>query len=275
MSEGTPTIRLSKAAREFNIGVTTIVDFLSKKGHTIEKDPNSKLSQEMYSLLLKEFSTDKHVKDEAKKIGMQFSQHETITIDDKKTAARDKERERDDLIIKNVNIAYDKKPFEQPKKPKPAPVPEEPKVKAAPPAEPEIIVEEKPAPEPVVAEKPAAEVPAEVIPATPPVPEPVIEEPVAEQEEPAKQEEEVKETRSGDLKVYGKIDVDAFKKPKKSKHHPEKKEVKEEAEPVLAAPAETEPAPAPIPVAEVPEPEPVTQVLPEPEPVVEEETPAA
>ena len=52
MSEGAPIIRLSKAAREFNIGVSTIVDFLSKKGLSIEKDPNFKLSPEMYIILV-------------------------------------------------------------------------------------------------------------------------------------------------------------------------------------------------------------------------------
>ena len=69
MSEGAPIIRLSKAAREFNIGVSTIVEFLSKKGLSIEKDPNFKLSNEMYIILVKEFAPDKHVKEEAKKIG--------------------------------------------------------------------------------------------------------------------------------------------------------------------------------------------------------------
>jgi len=37
----------------------------------------------MYSLLMKEFATEKHVKEEAKKIGLHFTLHETITIDDK------------------------------------------------------------------------------------------------------------------------------------------------------------------------------------------------
>lgn len=116
MSEGAPIIRLSKAAREFNIGVSTIVDFLSKKGLTIEKDPNFKLSQEMYIILVKEFAPDKHVKEEAKKIGLQFAQHETITIEDKRTAAKEREKERDELFIKNVGLDYDNKPFDAQKK---------------------------------------------------------------------------------------------------------------------------------------------------------------
>ncbi|MCX6250216.1 MAG: translation initiation factor IF-2 [Bacteroidetes bacterium] len=117
MSEGTVIIRLSKAAREFNIGVATIVDFLSRKGFTVGKDSNSKLTQEMYSLVMKEFATEKHVKEEAQKIGLQFSQHETITIDDKRSAAKDMEKELDDLFIKNISIDYDKKTFEPQRKP--------------------------------------------------------------------------------------------------------------------------------------------------------------
>ena len=68
MAEVKITTRLSKAAREFNIGVSTIVEFLSKKGFTVDKDPNAKLTEEMFTLLVKEFAPDKHVKEEAKKI---------------------------------------------------------------------------------------------------------------------------------------------------------------------------------------------------------------
>ncbi len=117
MSEGTTTVRLSKAAREFNIGVSTLVDFLLKKGFTIEKDPNSKLSEEMYSLLMKEFATEKHVKEEAKKIGLNFAQHETITIDNKRLISKDNEKELDEpLYIKNAALEYNTKLFDSPKK---------------------------------------------------------------------------------------------------------------------------------------------------------------
>ena len=51
MSEGTATVRLSKAAREFNIGISTVVEFLSRKGFTVDRDPNGKLNEEMYLLL--------------------------------------------------------------------------------------------------------------------------------------------------------------------------------------------------------------------------------
>ena len=55
----------------------------------MSNDPNAKLTQEMYTLLMKEFASEKHVKEEAKKIGLQFGGHETITIDDKHDTTKD------------------------------------------------------------------------------------------------------------------------------------------------------------------------------------------
>ena len=157
MSEGVTTTRLSKAAREFNIGIKTVVDFLNKKGFPIDTDPNAKLSQEMYNLLMKEFASEKHVKEEAKKIGLQFAAHETITIEDKKTASKDREKELDDLFIKNVSMDFEKKQHDVVRKPKEVivkeVVAEERKVEVIPPPEPPkppvVIVEEK-KPEPLV-----------------------------------------------------------------------------------------------------------------------------
>ncbi|MCL2327583.1 MAG: leucine-rich repeat domain-containing protein [Bacteroidetes bacterium] len=49
------SVRLIKVSREFNIGVSTIVEFLGKKGYKIDSDPNTKLSDELVDLLEKEF----------------------------------------------------------------------------------------------------------------------------------------------------------------------------------------------------------------------------
>ncbi len=50
--------RLSAIARDFNVGIFTIVEFFQKKGYEIDSNPNSKISQEMYALLVKEFAAD-------------------------------------------------------------------------------------------------------------------------------------------------------------------------------------------------------------------------
>ena len=41
-----------------NVGIATVVGFLQKKGHTVEANPNTKISEEQYAILVKEFSTD-------------------------------------------------------------------------------------------------------------------------------------------------------------------------------------------------------------------------
>ncbi len=272
MSEGATTTRLSKAAREFNIGIKTVVDFLFKKGFPIEMDPNAKLSPEMYNLLMKEFAAEKHVKEEAKKIGLQFTSHETITIEGKKSATKDREKELDDLFIKNVSLDFEKKQHDVTRKvtepavreplpeKKAPPVPEPPRppvpVAEAPKAEEAVV----PPPAPAVSEpappKKAAVVqpPAEEKP-VPPAPQEIpVTAPVAPEAEPA-----VESKQGTDLKIVGKIDLGAFEK-KHSKKSKSMAEPEPEAVPAGAAAEATaqppaavaEPAPQPEPAPEPP-----------------------
>lgn len=201
MSEGVTTTRLSKASREFNIGINTVIEFLSKKGFLIDRDPNTKLTQEMYALLAKEFSVEKHVKEESKKIGLQFAIHETITIDDKKTSSKDREKELDDLFIKNVPLDFEKKQFETVKKPKETSVKET--------VKPEIKPEQKVAPEK------SKELDAKA--AEPEKPGKVTGKKI-KTSEPAKEEVADKKKKSvkTDLKIIGQLDMETLeKKPSK------------------------------------------------------------
>ena len=65
------TIRLNKVTRDLNVGVTTVVEFLQKKGYTIEASPNAKITEEQYAVLVKEFSTDKNLKIESEKFSQE------------------------------------------------------------------------------------------------------------------------------------------------------------------------------------------------------------
>ena len=56
------TIRLNKVTRDLNVGITTAVEFLQKKGFVVEANPNTKITDEQFELLKKEFSTDKDLK---------------------------------------------------------------------------------------------------------------------------------------------------------------------------------------------------------------------
>ncbi|WP_285010269.1 translation initiation factor IF-2 [Pedobacter faecalis] len=67
MSDDKPII-LFKAVKELNVGIATAVEFLEKKGFSVENKPTTKLSRDMYNALLKEFQGDKIVKEEANQI---------------------------------------------------------------------------------------------------------------------------------------------------------------------------------------------------------------
>ena len=68
MSEGAKTLRLSKVAKEFNLSLGKIVEFLASKGHPVENNPNAKIGDDEHLLLLKEFSGDKTAREEADNI---------------------------------------------------------------------------------------------------------------------------------------------------------------------------------------------------------------
>ena len=63
------TMRLNKVLREFNISLDRAVEYLNSKGHEIEARPTTKISGEVYKVLLNEFNTDKSKKVESKEIG--------------------------------------------------------------------------------------------------------------------------------------------------------------------------------------------------------------
>lgn len=122
MSEGKST-NLLKAAKELNIGLNTAVEFLGKKGFSVEARPNTKLTDEMYDVLLKEFQGDKIVKEEAKQIVIGKIRREDIPVSTEKTEPqRSKDFEQEEILIKNVN------PFTPPVHEKPKPSPQEPPV---------------------------------------------------------------------------------------------------------------------------------------------------
>jgi len=98
--------RLSKVAKELNVSVSTITDFLKTKGHTIENNPMAKLSDDQYSLLAKEYQSEKAAKEEAKQVTTSTrAKKENISIDADAKKKEPKREEDDDIIIKNVQTA--------------------------------------------------------------------------------------------------------------------------------------------------------------------------
>ena len=103
MSEGAKTLRLSKVAKEFNLSLGKIVEFLASKGHPTESNPNAKIGDEEYRLLLKEFSSDKSAREEAETVAQNTNKlkRETIVLDEIKPKKL-KEEEQDEVVIKDL-----------------------------------------------------------------------------------------------------------------------------------------------------------------------------
>ena len=100
------SIKLFKAAKELNIGIGTIVEFLASKGFKIDKQPNAKLDADMYQTLLKEFAADKIIKEEAKQINIGKIRREEAGHIPEKTheqhPPRSKDFEHEEILIKNA-----------------------------------------------------------------------------------------------------------------------------------------------------------------------------
>jgi len=108
MSDEVKVTRLSKAAREFNVGISTIVEFLHKKGFNLDPNPNTKLPPEAYALLVKEYSTDITAKKESEKLMLKnlHRKKESVSIEDinTKTPAEESETEGEILIKDSLGV---------------------------------------------------------------------------------------------------------------------------------------------------------------------------
>lgn len=104
MSEG-KSINLLKAAKELNIGLTTAAESLGKKGFNVDPKPNTKLSEEMYNVLLKEYQGDKHLKEEASKIAIgKIRRDDAPAVPERqdRPEAKKKDAEPEEILIKNA-----------------------------------------------------------------------------------------------------------------------------------------------------------------------------
>ena len=218
MAESNKPVRLSKVAREFNLGMTTVVEFLASKGIEVEAKPNTKLDPETYALVKSNFQGDKETKQKAQASAATIQERESITLASaKKRAVAKQEEEEPEIDLSQFK-----------------------KSEAAP-----VVKRTKPA------EAPAESEPAEA-PAAPAEEAPSAEAPAAEEAKASKDEAPATEGP----KVVGKVDLEALKPKKTAKKTAPKKdeapaETKEEAP--AAAKAEEkaeEPAKAPAAKAE-------------------------
>ncbi len=77
-------IKLIKACKELNIGMSTAVEFCKKQGKEIATDPNTRIDDDLYLLLAKEFNKDMALKLEAERQAQERQEREipkSVTID--------------------------------------------------------------------------------------------------------------------------------------------------------------------------------------------------
>jgi len=219
MTEDVKATRLSKAAREFNVGISTIVEFLHKKGFTLDPNPNTKLPNEAYLLLVKEYSTDISAKKESEKLALKdlHRKRESLTLDDvsEKPATEDAEKEDEILVkdssghTKNVDLKAEIK---------------KPDIKLVGKIDLEKTSKAKPEPPKEVKEKKTAVKTAEA---------PVEEKKKTETKKEPPAEEQAKPPV--DLHIVGKIDLETIEGEKKSSRKEKKSMPEEAAAPVSEA----------------------------------------
>ena len=218
-------IRLSKIARQFNIGLGTLIDFLNGKGANItSSDPNAKISDEFMPAVEAKFGGDLAAKQDSEKVATKLK--EMIDVSKKKPSSEEDEAEKE-VIIKTTSIAATQEKPAVAQKPVEAPVLEK---------QPEPVVEETPAPVEVA----PVEAPVEKVVETPVVASAPVEEVTAPSapEKPAEEESQKPERESFGPKIIDKIDLDSIGKKKPVvEEKPAEPDVPETQETVAESPA--------------------------------------
>ncbi|MGB0195680.1 MAG: translation initiation factor IF-2 [Flavobacteriales bacterium] len=139
MADASKPVRLNKIAREFNLGIQTIVDFLASKGMEVDAKPNTKIDAEAYALIRSNFQDEKAAKEKAvSPANRAVVDRESVTLASaRKTAAPQEEAEVEiDLSIFQKSQQQPEVERIEPEAPaEPAPAAEEKAAEA--PAEPE------------------------------------------------------------------------------------------------------------------------------------------
>jgi translation initiation factor IF-2 len=100
MSETKGPQRLGKAATQLNVSKDTIVEFLAKKGVSIDSNPMAKIEAEVYDMLLAEFAGDQIAKEKTKAVATKIKEsRETVTIQDSKKKSDQQEEENSEIDL--------------------------------------------------------------------------------------------------------------------------------------------------------------------------------
>ena len=112
-ADNNKVIRLNKVAKELNVGIHTIVEYLGKKGKKIDPSPNTKIDLDTYNLLSKAFLSEKKQK-EASKTTKKTTKPVEIVLDATEVVKKEKEEREEDevptneIVIRDVTLGKEK-----------------------------------------------------------------------------------------------------------------------------------------------------------------------
>ena len=108
MAEG--SIRVNKVLKDYNIGLSTLTDFLKKKGINDELTLTSKISGDVFALVAKEFGKEQLIKEQSQKVSIKLK--EITDVDSNRSNAEEEEPVKE-VIIK-TNVFTEQKKVESP-----------------------------------------------------------------------------------------------------------------------------------------------------------------
>jgi len=107
-------IRLIKVSKNLNVGINTLVEFLHKKGIEVDANPNAKIEDEQYDILIAEFGKDKNIRREAtetrEKMHRRDEKRETVAIEGYELPEEEAPRKKVEKEVIETEIPNELKP---------------------------------------------------------------------------------------------------------------------------------------------------------------------
>ena len=109
-------IKLIKACKELNIGMSTAVEFCKKQGKDIATDPNTRIDDDLYLLLAKEFNKDMALKLEAERQAQERQEREalkSVAVDEPKKPEHIPTEVAKPKVVGKIELDAEKKKAEE------------------------------------------------------------------------------------------------------------------------------------------------------------------
>ena len=113
MAEVVKSLRIAAVAKELNVGISHLVDHLNEKGFEVENKPTTKLTLEMYQVLIRHFQQDMIDKQRADKVHLGMKTADEPVAKETPVEIRKKDETPKEFLIKNT-VKAPEKPAEKP-----------------------------------------------------------------------------------------------------------------------------------------------------------------